>query len=223
MKEPFQIYKNIYQIGGPEITGSGDCCVYLIDTDSDLVLVDSGLGQTFGSLVKNIENLNFDLGRLRTIVVTHGHVDHAGSLAKFRENFGIDIVAHELDADRIETGRNIGVEFYGVSYDACRVDKKLSGVSGGLKFGKNEIKFLHIPGHTPGSIALFLDVEDIRVLFGQDIHGPYTLPGSDSLRAKRSLSKLIELEADILCEGHNGVYQPKDEVRSYIQKYLERL
>ena len=63
-----------------------------------------------------------------------------------------------------------------------------------------------------------------RVLFGQDIHGPYVPEwGADPARARTSLGKLIELGADILCEGHFGIYQPADRVKKYIEGYLEEL
>lgn len=156
-------------------------------------------------------------------MVTHSHIDHVGSLTEFKKNFEVEIIAHELDAERIETGKNIGAELYGASYDPCKVDKKLRGENGTLKFGKHEIKFLHIPGHTPGSIGLYLDVGGKRVLFTQDVHGPYSLPGSNPSQAKKSLRKLIDLKADILCEGHYGIYQPKEEVRIYIKRYLNKL
>lgn len=110
-----------------------------------------------------------------------------------------------------------------MSYDPCEVDKKLSEGTGSINLGKYEIKFLHIPGHTPGSIAPYMDVESKRVLFGQDVHGPYSLPGSDSSKAKNSLEKLIDLEADILCEEHYGIYRLGEEVKKYIQKHRERL
>jgi glyoxylase-like metal-dependent hydrolase (beta-lactamase superfamily II) len=78
--------------------------------------------------------------------------------------------------------------------------------------------------HTPGSVAAYIDIEGKRVLFGQDIHGPY-IPewGADRDLAALSLQKLIDLKADILCEGHFGVYQPADEVRRYIEYYLDTL
>ncbi len=81
---------------------------------------------------------------------------------------------------------------------------------------------IHIPGHTPGSIAVYLDAE-ARVLFGQDVHGPYFLKGSNIEQAKVSLRRLVDLDADILCEGHFGVYQPKEEVRRYIEGHLRSL
>jgi glyoxylase-like metal-dependent hydrolase (beta-lactamase superfamily II) len=62
------------------------------------------------------------------------------------------------------------------------------------------------------------------VLFGQDIHGPYYRDwGADPEQAKASLQKLIELKADILCEGHFGIYRPASAVEDYIRGYMERL
>lgn len=223
MSGPNQIYKDIYQIGGPAITGSGDYCVYLVDAGSELVMVDSGLGRSPEELVRNIENLELDLEKLEKIIATHGHIDHVGALAYFRERFDLKVIAHELDADRIETGRDIGAELYGVPYETCRVDVRLDVEKGSLDIGEHELNFLHVPGHTPGSIALYLDVGGKRVLFGQDIHGPYNLPGSDSADARNSLQKLLDLRADILCEGHYGIYRPEEEVEKYIRRYLEKL
>jgi len=61
-----------------------------------------------------------------------------------------------------------------------------------------------------------------RVLFGQDIHGPFNQAfGSDIEAWKMSMQMLLSLDADILCEGHFGIYQPKNKVRDYIERYLE--
>ncbi len=54
----------------------------------------------------------------------------------------------------------------------------------------------------PGSLSLYRDRGEKRILFGQDIHGPFLpIPGSDIETWRRSMIKLVELEADILCEG----------------------
>jgi glyoxylase-like metal-dependent hydrolase (beta-lactamase superfamily II) len=60
-----------------------------------------------------------------------------------------------------------------------------------------------------------------KVLFGQDIHGPfYASFGSDLDAWGTSMRKLLELEADILCEGHFGIIRPASEVRAYIEDYM---
>ena len=59
-----------------------------------------------------------------------------------------------------------------------------------------------------------------KVLFGQDLHGPFHKDFRSDLHAyQRSMEKLLDLEADILCEGHFGVFRPADEVRKYIERH----
>ena len=89
------------------------------------------------------------------------------------------------------------------------------------EIGGYRLEAMATPGHTPGSIALYLDTPDGRVLFGQDVHGPF-LPEFDSNieQWRLSMEKLLALEADILCEGHYGVYRGKEEVARYIRSQL---
>ncbi|UCC59509.1 MAG: MBL fold metallo-hydrolase [Dehalococcoidia bacterium] len=223
MIEPLRIWKDVYLVGDSEISHPYDCCVYLVDA-GDLVLIDSGAGRSFDKLVANIERLEFDPSKLKAVLVTHAHIDHIGALHLFQQDYGIQVIAHELDADAIEDGRGTAAEAYGVSYTPCRVDVRIQGSGESLSFGRHELKVIHIPGHTPGSIAAYIDIDNKRVLFGQDVHGPY-LPnwGADRAQAKLSLQRLIELKADILCEGHFGIYQPASEVEGYIQGYIDSL
>jgi len=68
-----------------------------------------------------------------------------------------------------------------------------------------------------------MDRDDERILFGQDLHGPiHPALDSDLGQWKMSLQKLLDLKADVLCEGHFGVYRPAAEVERYIRSYLER-
>lgn len=221
--EPFRVWENIYMLGSSEISHPYDCCVYLIDV-GELLLIDSGAGKSFDKLVGNILKLKLNPEKISTIIVTHRHIDHIGSLAQFQQKYGARIVAHSLDAAAIETGKDTGADAYGVDYQPCQVDIKLKGAEETLAFDGQELVVIHIPGHTPGSIAICCDVGGKRILFGQDIHGPYDpFWGGDREKAIISLQKLIDLKADILCEGHFGIYQPAQEVKDYIESYLRQL
>jgi len=223
MRKPFQVWKDVYAIGGPDMTDPSDCCIYMIDAGGELVLIDSGTGESFSQLIDNISALGFDPQQLKAIIVTHAHIDHIGALAYFQEKYYVKLITHELDAPTIETGKGTGAELYGVPYRPCWVDIRISKAEETLTFGPYQLKLTHIPGHTPGSIAIYVDMEK-RVLFGQDIHGPY-IPawGADPAQACTSLQKLIDVRADILCEGHFGIYQPASEVRRYIEGYRHQL
>jgi len=72
-------------------------------------------------------------------------------------------------------------------------------------------------------MAVYLDRQGTRILFGQDIHGPFSREfGSDIGQWRDSMEKLIDLGADILCEGHFGIYRPRQRVQRYIRSYLDQ-
>jgi glyoxylase-like metal-dependent hydrolase (beta-lactamase superfamily II) len=124
----------------------------------------------------------------------------------------------------METGDSIrtAANWYNTTFPPTAIDRKLKGKEETLKFGTEELHCVHTPGHTPGSISIYLDREGKRILFGQDIHGPFHKTfGSNIEDWKISMRTLLALHADILCEGHFGIFQPKEKVRSYIERYLE--
>jgi glyoxylase-like metal-dependent hydrolase (beta-lactamase superfamily II) len=209
-------------VGGADLSHPYDCSVYLVDGGREMVLIDAGAGEGYELIVDNIRSLGLRPEKLKAVIATHSHIDHIGALRQFREEFGVQVVAHGLDREAIETGTGSGAEYYGVSYQPCKVDVILRGTEETVPCGHHDLKVIHIPGHTPGSIAVYLDV-GTRVLFGQDVHGPYFLKGSNTEQAKISLRRLADLDADVLCEGHFGVYQPKEEVRRYIEGHLRSL
>jgi len=222
--KPFQVFERVYQIGGPDITSASDCCIYLINGGSELAVIDTGIGKSVSKLIKNIEQLGFDTAAVNYLVATHGHIDHIGGLAYLKETLNAGVLAHELELPAIE-GRNIGCTaagVYGVSYEPVDVDIVISGNEGFIKIGDLKLICPHTPGHTPGGLSPYLDHKGKRVLFGQDIHGPFNPAwGSDVAAWKQSLRKLLSLEADFLCEGHFGIYKTKEKVRKYIESYLD--
>ncbi len=223
MERPFEVCKDVYKVGGGSLSHSYDCAVYLVDA-GDLVLIDSGAGLSFDTLVNNIESLKFNSQNLKAVIATHGHIDHIGSLHRFKETFGTEVIAHEMDVAAIEEGTNTGAEAYHVVYHPCKVDRIIKGTETRIKFSRYELIVIHIPGHTPGSVAVYADIAGKRVLFGQDIHGPYNPEwGADRVKAKMSLQRLIDVRADILCEGHFGIYTPADKIRQFISSYLQSL
>lgn len=219
-----EIISGVYSIGGAGITSADDAAIYLIDFKGTLVLIDSGAGKSASQIVRNIEMIGLDPAQLSYLILTHCHIDHIGSAPFFKNQYGIKILIHELDAKAVETGdsRKTAANWYGTTFPSMTVDQKLKGEHEILKFGGEELHCLHTPGHTPGSISLYLDREGKRVLFGQDIHGPFNAAFDSDIEAwKKSMQILLALEADILCEGHFGIFQPKEHVRSYIERYLD--
>ena len=142
----------------------------------------------------------------------------------FKEKYGSKIVMHELDARAVVEGDNrmTAAFYYNIDFKPLPVDITLSGEEDRLFVCDHDVVCLHTPGHTPGSMSLYVDLDGQRILFGQDIHGPFLKDfGSDMKAWTKSMNRLLALNADILCEGHFGVYQPNEKVTEYIERYLE--
>jgi glyoxylase-like metal-dependent hydrolase (beta-lactamase superfamily II) len=220
-----KVHGNVYQVGGPDISDDQDCCVYLIDFDPELVLIDAGAGRGIDTIIHNISGLGFDPRKLSRAVATHAHIDHVGGLIPICDRYKTRICAHTQDAEALERAdeRFTAASWYGITLSPIRVDERLEGEAGSWTFGNQTLYWLHTPGHTPGSISLYLDTDGKRVLFGQDIHGPFSESfGSDLSLWRKSMEKLLDLNADILCEGHFGIYHGRIKVRVYIESYLHR-
>ncbi|MBS1238595.1 MAG: zn-dependent hydrolase including glyoxylase, partial [Deltaproteobacteria bacterium] len=197
--------------------------IYLMDL-GELVLIDTGAGISVDAIIQNIKELGLDPGKLSTVILTHCHIDHTGGAHEFRKRFGARIIIHDLDAAAVETGDKMltGASWYGIDFAPLPVDVKLLKDEELLYFGAQKVVCLHTPGHTPGSISLYLDKEGKRILFGQDIHGPFLAEfGANMSHWQKSMETLLALNADILCEGHFGVYKPANKVRQYIEHYLD--
>jgi len=219
------IVEGVWLVGGPNISLSEDATVFVVDFAGDLVMIDAGAGRSARTLVRNIEGAGLDPAKISTVILTHCHIDHIGAAAYFREKFGSRLAAHELDARAIEKGDPVmtAANWYQTVFPPTAIDVRIKGDYEIMRFGIEELHLLHTPGHTPGSMSLYLERGGKRVLFGQDIHGPF-LPsfGSDVGLWRKSMEKLLALDADILCEGHFGIFRTKDQVRKYIQNYMRQ-
>ena len=216
-----KITENISIVGGPDLTDGRDGCVYLINL-GELILIDTGAGWSVEKIIKNIEKLGFDPKNLSKILLTHCHIDHIGGVPEIKKRFGSKIYIHKLDAPPLETGDPIltAASWYQTTFPPTPVDVKFNSPEEVLRIGGEQIVCLHTPGHTPGSICVYLDLDGKRILFAQDLHGPLLEEfGSNLEDWGRSTKKLLDLDADILCEGHFGIYKSKKEVKDYILSY----
>jgi len=213
------IVKNVYHVG------DSGCSVYLVDTQSDegLVLIDAGMNL---EMIKNIKKMDLNPDDIKHCIITHFHIDHTAICADLKDfNENIKFYAHELDADPIEQeghDKKTAASWYGVKYRPIKLEKRLQGELETLELGNYDFHCIHTPGHTPGSISILIEAQGKKILFGQDIHGPFMKDfGSNLEDYQKSMQKLLDLKADILCEGHFGIFQPAERVEDYIKGYMK--
>ena len=226
MAHPIAITREIFQVGGQGLTAAEDAAIYLIHFDGHAALVDAGAGRGQRRLFDHIAILGVPPEHIDYLLLTHCHYDHTGGAHDLREKLGCPVVIHELDADFLERGDNevTAASWYGAKLQPCPVDRRLRKARETLPLGGRAITALHIPGHSPGSVAYLFESEGKTVLFGQDVHGPLDLRlRSNRADYRASLERLLALEADILCEGHYGIFRGKPAVAEFIRSFLDEV
>ncbi|HKC29936.1 MAG TPA: MBL fold metallo-hydrolase [Jatrophihabitans sp.] len=191
---------------------------YVWQDDQGVTLIDTGAADTGGEIAIALDELGLAPSDIDRIVLTHFHDDHVGAAAEIADWGDVEIVAHQADAPFIrgdapgplpnftDEERIIHAQVAGEVPPAppVRVDREVRDGEV-LDFGGGA-HVIWVPGHTEGSIALFLPQH--RLLFTGDAvaeHSGRIIPGVfnlDTTRATESMRRLAELDVDIAVFGH---------------------
>jgi hydroxyacylglutathione hydrolase len=144
--------------------------------------------------------------RVKQIVVTHAHIDHIGGAQKLQRATGAPVLLNENDLplyDQMEVQAAwLGME----APERARIDTAARD-SDHLRIGGTDLEVLHTPGHTPGSISLWIPAQKTLLagdtLFRDSI-GRTDLPGGDGRLILRSIrDKYFPLpDETVVIPGH---------------------
>lgn len=204
-----EIIPGIHQIRGRV----ANC--FLVD-DVELMLIDTGMP---GNSTKITEYMEQTLKRkpqdIKTIVITHQHMDHMGSLSKMKDITGAKVAIHPADADYIRgktshagpAFSNAMVKVIQLIYRTQPVEPDIL-LEDGDRIGGYQV--IHTPGHTPGSICLY-NPENKAIFVGDNLRykdGKLQSPGKQLLpepgKYEESMKKLLNYNIEVIITGHTA-------------------
>jgi glyoxylase-like metal-dependent hydrolase (beta-lactamase superfamily II) len=221
---------------------------------SNWVLVDTGMPKSAEEIIEAAEErYGKDRGPM-AIILTHGHFDHVGNIVDLVKKWNVPVYAHpvefpfltgaraypEPDAS-VEGGLLAKLSFL---YPNEPVDihevLQMLPADGSVPF-LPAWKWMHVPGHSPGQVALFRESDGLlisadafitvkqdslyRVLFQkEEVCGPPVYLTTDWDAAYESAKRLAALDPQIVISGHGTAMQGeelKDGLEKLITNWME--
>lgn len=215
-----EIAPGIFQLSGWWDQADLGSNVYLVVAGDGLTLIDAGYQGKELLVTRRVLSLGYSPSRITAIIITHHHPDHTGGLAGLVEITKARVIAHIADAPYIDGRlpqpgpsrpgwlRRAARPLTGLlATRPVRVDIE-AGDGDGLPLAGG-IRVMHTPGHTPGSICVFL--RERGVVFTGDLLAqrfgirlpslPFTV---DVGQLKRSIDRLAGQEFSTACFGHGS-------------------
>ncbi len=146
----------------------------------EAVLIDTGLYGEIPQLKRTLDKLGLGWSDIRAILLTHGHLDHAGNVARLKELTSAPVLAHSAEQRHIDgtfpytgTSRLCGfMEAAGraaLRYRGVRIDRELTNAEELPYWGG--LRVIHLPGHTEGHCGFYSARFDM--LFSGDLFASY--------------------------------------------------
>ena len=216
-----QLTESVHVVGsgrlGFGLSNELDCHVYLVNAGSEMVLIDAGAGLDWDRIVSKIRSDGLDPAKLKVVLLTHAHADHAGGCKQWKQDFGVRVLASPVAANLVGSGDEAGISlaaakaggFYPPEYhfQACHVDGELRE-DDTVRVGDSELLVLETPGHCSGMLSFLMKRNGKKYLFCGDtlFHGGKILLTSaydcDLQQYVESLRKMARLSVDALLPGH---------------------
>ena len=126
------------------------CYVHVIDSEGGNVLIDPGYYS--GDLKEYVASI----GGVDTVLLSHNHVDHIIGLNALKKDYpNMKVYIHTLDLDGLYD-TNINYSFEKLISEPFVIDFEVSPLEEGMyKFSGLNVKVIHSPGHSPGSVLYY--------------------------------------------------------------------
>jgi glyoxylase-like metal-dependent hydrolase (beta-lactamase superfamily II) len=221
-----QIAKGLHRIGSDTVNS------YLVVDGDGVTIIDAGLPRYWKLLNSELARLGLSINDVRALILTHGDTDHIGFAAQLYREKGMSAYLFPADDDRarlkvkkpnsgwgpIKIGPLVGFMWY----SALNGGLKIPPAGGLLPVEDGQVldvpgkpRIIHVPGHTPGSVAVH--VPSVDALFIGDtmttrnvltgVTGPKPAPFTlEPAQAIASLDRLDQVDATWVLPGHGPAW-----------------
>jgi len=215
-----------------------DTKVYVLFEAERMVLIDAATPGRAGAVWRYLESLGHPPQAVDEIWLTHGDIDHMGSVAALKTGSGASVVAHWADAPLVDgqADRELGplplagsyqrLVNWGIRrllrYTPAQVDHL---VDHGDDLGGWQV--VHVPGHTAGSICFYQKERGIAIVGDALNHrqgrlgAPPPMFTPDMARAHESIRRIAALDFEVCCFGHGPPLV--ENARQRVQAFAESL
>ena len=177
---------------------ASNCYIVGSESNQEGMIIDPG--DEAEAILKNVKDLGLDI---KSIVLTHGHIDHIGAVKEVKEATGAEVAIHADDAQALQESSVSAM--FGLSYPTPLPADRLLNDGDSIDIGDLHFLVVHTPGHSPGGICLVGEgmVFSGDTLFNYGI-GRYDLPGGSYNQLMNSIhTKLMVLpDNTIAYPGH---------------------
>ena len=192
--------------------------VTVLKTPDGAVLVDTGSRGSLQLIAAGLKALGVAGDQVKLIVLTHCHPDHAGGLAELVDFTSAPVAIHQSEAD-ILRGEEPAPSFLRrqALQNAHPLFAMFSGRPVAVQYPLEDgdylpeiegVRVIHTPGHTEGSICLFVESAKVLIVgdalqfrFGK-LLPPSWLFTRDPEMARESLARLLDVDFTTLCFSH---------------------
>lgn len=196
------IKENIYLIRNKKIFSS-NTYIFKNKVNDECIIIDPG----FDTELIDKDILEYNLKPIAA-VSTHGHFDHIGSAAFFKNKYQIPFYLHEGDI-KISQSANFFLKVAQLDHkiETPNPDFLFKGELDHLTFNGINLEIYNLPGHSPGSCIIKIE----NNLFSGDIIyknglGAGSVPKENTELLKRSILKFFDLfvDEDLVLPGHGA-------------------
>ncbi len=191
-----------------------DANTYVIKNEIT-VLIDPGLENYLGLRLEEMQEDGISAKDIDLIVITHLHPDHCDATAALKEVSGAKVALHPSQLEYLDTMAEDALRFLGVEAKTKKFDVDFV-FDERLSLGNTELKILHTPGHSPGSICFYASDKKILIcgdlVFDKSV-GRTDLPFGNKEELKSSINTVSALDTELLLPGHGAIIEGRSDVK----------